>query len=127
MKTAALWGLVAIGLFGVAKVSYLEIIGAANCPHIAGMPICYIVTIGYSLMMLALLLSIMKDRISQPVFLSGWGITFLIALMGTSLEVANGDICPRGFGGIPLCYISLAFCLLIINLFIWIARPATER
>ena len=127
IKTSALWCLVAIGLFGVVKVSYLEITAAASCPNIAGIPICYVVTVGYSLMALALLLSLTKERIPQSLFLSGWAITFLIALLGTSLEIINGHTCPRGFGDIPLCYVSLAFCLLIFGLFKWIAKPTAER
>lgn len=114
---AALWGLVATGLFGVLKVSYLEIIGAASCPHIAAIPICYLVTIGYSLMFLALLSAIWGSVIPKALFISGWAITFLIAMAGTMFEVMHGHTCPRGFGDIPLCFISLIFSVAILLLF----------
>ena len=106
------------------KVSYLQITGAESCPNIVGLPICYIVTIGYGLMFLALLLSIPVKHISTPVFLSGWAITFLIALSGTALEIINGHTCPIGFGWLPLCYVSLALCILIFGLFKWTQKSA---
>ena len=121
MKSSALWFLVAIGLFGVLRVSYLEITGAESCPNFEGIPICYLVSIGYGLMFLALLISKIEDW--KALFLGGWNITFVIALLGTSIEIINGHTCPRGFGEIPLCYLSLAFCLLIFGLFKWIQKP----
>jgi len=121
LKNTALWCLVAIGLFGVVKVSYLEITDAASCPNFAGIPICYVVTVGYALMFLSLLLS--QKRSWKRLFLGGWSITFLIALIGTLLETINGHTCPIGFGWLPLCYVSLALCLVILGLFVAIKKP----
>ena len=121
MKSIALWCFVTIGLVGVVKVSYLDITGAASCPSMKGIPICYIVTIGYGLMFLALLFS--KADISKSMFLGGWVTTFLVALAGTALEIINGHTCPIGFGWLPLCYASLALCLVILALFKWVRKP----
>jgi len=121
-----LWVLLAIGLFGVAKVSYENFTGSP-CPHVLSIPICYLVLIGYALMAISVI--IWHGRFRQYSFAIGWAIAASIALIGSIAEfTTGGGVCPssgggaiRGgaaSGGIPLCYISLAMLVLILLFFI---------
>jgi len=59
-------------------------------------------------------------------FCIGWGTAFVVALTGSIAEFAgSGGVCPtsggglRGEGGsVPLCYASLAICVVILILFL---------
>jgi hypothetical protein len=113
--TTLLWVLIGFGFLGGLNVSYANFTGEHLCPNIAGFVICYIVTIAYGLMFVSLF--IQKEMLRTSLFLPAWGITFLIALSGTSLELTKGDICPKTYNLLPLCFISLALCLIIISLF----------
>ena len=53
---AALLLLLGIGLWGGLSVSYTNFTGQQACPHLAGLAICYIVTLAYGLMLIALFL-----------------------------------------------------------------------
>ena len=123
-----LWLLLAIGLFGVAKVSYENFTGSP-CPHVLSIPICYLVLVGYALMAMAV--GIWRGKFRQYSFAIGWAVAASIALVGSIAEFSTGGgVCPtsgggalRGSGGassggIPLCYISLAMLVLILLFFI---------
>jgi hypothetical protein len=115
IATTLLCLLIGFGFLGGLNVSYANFTGDHLCPHIAGLVICYVVTIAYGLMFVSLF--IQKAVLRVSLFLPAWGITFLIALTGTSLELTKGDVCPKTTGLIPLCFVSLAMCLLIIVLY----------
>ena len=40
-----------------------------------------------------------------------------LALLGSGMELAKGDVCPKAYGWLPMCYVSLAFSVLIGVLF----------
>ena len=107
--------LVVIGFWGGLSVSYTNLIGQHACPHLAGLAICYVVTIAYGLMLVSLFL---KLAIHYVLFLSAWGVTFLIALLGSGLELSKGGVCPTTSFMLPLCYVSLAMCLAIMGLYL---------
>ncbi len=109
-----LWLLLATGLYGALSVSYTTITGTAPCPDVQGLPVCFVVAIGY-LMMVASLFMLNKAW-KKRIFLSGWLVVFLIAVTGTLLEVMNGNTCPQSADGLPLCYVSLTLCVLILVL-----------
>ena len=49
-----------------------------------------------------------------------WGGTLVaggLAALATVLELVKGDVCPVAFGSVPMCYISLAFSIVIAVLF----------
>jgi hypothetical protein len=48
-----------------------------------------------------------------------------LALVGSGLEVIKGDVCPVAFGWLPMCYVSLAFSVLIGILFAATTRDVT--
>lgn len=108
--------LVVLGLWGALNVSFNTLTGKLPCPDVIGVPICYLVSVGYFLMLLSSLFS--ASKITNKLFYSGWGLVFVIALFGVISEIAIGGICPRSEHGIPLCYLSLALCLVIVGLYI---------
>ena len=119
-----LWIILLFGFFGAAKISYDNFNGSA-CPAIGSVPICYIVLVAYGLMLAGL---IIRQRHCKHYFFSiGWGVAFVVALVGSLAELfAGGGVCPSTGGagirgaatGIPMCYISLA--LLIISLILFL-------
>ena len=122
--TYPLWALVIFGFVSVAKVSFDNFTGSA-CPSLLFVPVCYIVTVAYGLMLGALIIN--HSGCKQHFFCIGWGIAFTIALLASLAEMfGGGGICPSSSGGIragaaagiPLCYISLAILVAIVVLFI---------
>ena len=122
----ALWILLAIGFIGAVMVSYQNLTGNP-CPHVFAVPICYAVLIGYTLMVLSVIIN--HNGCKHHFFVIGWSIATAIALAGSIAEmVAGGGVCPTSGGGslrgattsgaIPLCYISLALLVGILVLFI---------
>lgn len=110
-----LLALLSIGLYGALSVSYLTVTGIAPCPAVASIPACYVVTVGYFLMFIATLLN--HKTIAKWFFILGWVPVVLLALVGSSLELAQGDICPKSSIGIPLCYVSLSFATVVAVLY----------
>ena len=116
--------ILAFGFFGAARISYDNINGSA-CPTFASIPICYVVLIAYGLMIAGL---IIRQRHCKHYFFSiGWGVAFVIALLGSLAELfAGGGVCPstgssgiRGASsGIPMCYISLVLLIIALGLFV---------
>lgn len=120
-----LWALVLLGFVGGAKISYENLMGSP-CPYIAIVPICYVVTVAYGLMIASLLIS--RIGIKHYLFCVGWAVAFVIALVGSIAEMAaGGGVCPTTGGGdirgaingsIPLCFASLAMLIVILVLFL---------
>jgi len=119
-----LWALVIFGFVSVTKVSWDNFNGVA-CPSLLSMPVCYIVTIAYGLMLGSLIVN--HNGCKHHFFCMGWGIAFVIALLASLAEMfGGGGVCPSSSGGlragsaagIPLCYISLAILIAILVLFI---------
>ena len=122
--TYPLWALVIFGFISAAKLSLDNFNGLA-CPSLLSMPVCYIVTIAYGLMLASLIIN--HNGCKHHFFCIGWGVAFVIALFASLAEMfAGGGVCPSSSGGlragsaagIPLCYISLAFLVVILVLFI---------
>jgi hypothetical protein len=116
----ALLSILGVGFFGGLSVSWKNLTTQQVCPHFAGLAICYIVTIAYGLMLLAL--SVKQTTLRVILFFSAWGTTFAIALSGSILEFGQGGVCPAtSFPGIamlfPLCYVSLLMCLAVLVLY----------
>ena len=121
-----LWILLAIGFFGAVEVSYENLTGNP-CPHVFAVPVCYVVLIGYTLMVLSVIVN--HNGCRHHFFVIGWSIAAAIAAVGSIAElVAGGGVCPTSGGGsirgtttstaIPLCYVSLALLIGILMLFI---------
>ena len=109
-----LWLLLATGLYGALSVSYTTITGTDPCPDVQGLPVCFVVAVGYIMMVASLFM--LNKAWKKWIFLSGWLVVFLIAVTGTLLEIMNGNTCPQSADGLPLCYVSLTFSILILVL-----------
>lgn len=107
--------LAAVALFAVIPVSYTTLMTDKDCPYVWLIPACYIVTIGYTL-----ILSSLFTR-KNSLFLIGWLPVFLLALSGSVAELSGIDVCPKTSGAeIPMCYFSLVFSVVIaLFYFLW--------
>lgn len=119
-----LWALLALGFLGGLKISYANMTGTP-CPYLAFIPICYLVTAAYGLMIASVLIP--HNGCKHYFFAAGWGTAFVIALAGSVAEIlAGGGVCPASGGGmrsassysVPLCFASLAMLLVILVLFL---------
>lgn len=109
-----LWLLLATGLYGALSVSYTTITGTAPCPDVQGLPVCFVVAVGYLMMVTSQFMP--YKEWGKWIFLSGGLVVFLIAVTGTLLEIINGNTCPQSDDGLPLCYVSLTLSILILVL-----------
>ena len=112
----ALLLLIGIGFWGGLSVSYANLTGEQACPHLAGLAICYVVAIAYGSMLTSLFLR--QPALHYAMFLAAWVVTFLIALLGSGLELSQGGVCPTTSFLLPLCYVSLAMCLVIMGIYL---------
>ena len=85
-------------------------------PTVGFVPACYIVFIGYLLMLIAAI-AILFHRQLLRVFFIGWTPVFLLAFFGSLFELSNGATCPKTSGGLALCYVSLSFAIMIVGLY----------
>lgn len=101
----AVMTLALIGLIGVAPVSIAELGSGGACPQLGPLPACHLVALAYA----AILISVLHPQHWVPVlFLAGWLPVFGFAAVGTMLELAGHETCPRTGGGWPKCYFSFA-------------------
>ena len=110
-----LLGLIAISLYGASRVSYDTLIAVEPCPSIIGIPACFVVLAGYSLMLIGVALQ--PTAKVKLLFLAGWIPVFLLAITGSIFELMNGNTCPKSESGIALCYFSRLFSIGVIMLY----------
>lgn len=113
---AGLWLLILAGLSSGIRISHATLTGSAPCPDAAGIPICYAVTLGYLGMLVSQLP--LPARYGPRLFYPAWAVVALIALVGTGAELIAGDVCPKNDSGTPMCFFSLAFCVMILVLYL---------
>ena len=119
-------GTAAIGVFGVAGISYRQFTGLSQCPQLGILPACYIVLICYASMLLA---AFRRTPIMSWFFWIGWLGAFAMAITGTGLELAGIETCPRTGDDTPTCYFSLAIAMVLALLFVLSSEkaPSDER
>ncbi len=126
MIRLALIGLVVLGLWSGGRLSYSQYQSGEACPILGIVPACYIALAGYLMMALALAVTIVKPELNLSwMFWLGLLAAGGLALLGSGLELAKGDICPKAFGWLPMCYVSLAFSVLIGILYAAMTRGVT--
>ena len=127
----ALLLLVGLGLWSGAKLSISHYQSGEACPILGALPACYVAFAGYLMMATAVLRLFMSAAPWSGVFWSGvfWTGLFLaggLALLGSAFELIQGDICPQAMGWLPMCYVSLAFSVVIGVLYAIAARASEE-
>jgi hypothetical protein len=107
--------LAALGLWGVGGISFAHWFEKTPCPIIGVIPACYIILVGYGLILLSMFPNFKKSLL---VFLIGWVPVITLALVGVVGEITSTLHCPPSEIGIPKCYFSAALSL-IIGLLYW--------
>ena len=102
--------LAGIGVLGVGRISIIHWSGEASCPMISLLPACYIILIGYSLIVLSMSPRLQK---ASTLFLIGWVPVIMLALSGVVGELTGILQCPHLENGIPQCYLSAALASII--------------
>jgi O-antigen/teichoic acid export membrane protein len=116
---SSLFGLVAFGVWRSGDLAYRHCQSGEMCPLIGVVPACYIALVGYLLIGIALALrNKLRQQVIQWTFWSGLAIAGGLAFFGSALELIHGHVCPRAFGWLPMCYVSLALSVLIGGLFV---------
>ncbi len=96
-----------LGFLGGFFISYKNIIYGDACPNLWILPACYLVTIGYALMLLA------SFKKKNKIFFTGWIPVFLLAFFGSVMEILGFETRPKTSTGIPMCFFSLLIVLLV--------------
>ena len=112
--------MVLFGLWGAGNLSYKQYLSGEACPILGDMvPACYIAFAGYILIAAGVALSLRGPvAAGSYLFWAGTAIAGGLAALATVLELVKGDVCPVAFGSVPMCYISLAFSVVIAVLFV---------
>jgi len=104
----------AFGVFFGAALSLSHLRTGDVCPLIGPVPACLIVFSGYSLILIS---AIFVNGKTISLFYLGWSPVLTLALVGVTLELTQGQICPAGVGNVPQCFYSLAMAVLCFALF----------
>jgi hypothetical protein len=127
MIRLTLIGLVVLGLWSGGRLSYSQYQSGEACPILGAVPACYIAFVGYLMMALALAVTTAKLEVNLSwMFWLGLLAAGGLALVGSGLELAKGNVCPRAFGWLPMCYISLTMSIVIGGLF-WLATKTQKE
>lgn len=125
MLRITLFGLVLFGTWSSGKLSWQQYLSGEACPILGFIPACYLAFAGYLMMLIAVML-----RTWSPFFYwLFWGGLFIaggLALLGSAMELVKGNICPRAYGWIPMCFISLGFSVLVGVLYGIVSHEPTE-
>ena len=126
--------MVLMGLWGAGKLSYEQYQTGEACPILGDfIPACYIAFGGYILIGAGAALSLIAI-VADGGSIGSWGgrlfwigtaVAGGLAAIATVMELVNGDVCPVGFGWIPMCYISLAFSVVIAVMYVMSFRSST--
>jgi len=108
--------LASIGVLGVGRISIIHWTGETSCPMIGSLPACYIILIGYSLILLSMYPRLQKASV---LFLIGWVPVVMLALTGVMGELTDVLQCPHLKNGTPQCFLSAALAL-TIGLLAWL-------
>ena len=126
MIRLALIVLVVLGLWSSARLAYSHYQSGEACPILGIVPACYIALAGYLMMAASVAATIAKPELNLSwLFWLGLLAAGGLALLGSGMELAKGDVCPKAYGWLPMCYVSLAFGVLIGILYALMSRGVT--
>jgi hypothetical protein len=122
----ALIVLVVLGLWSSTRLAYSHYQSGEACPILGIVPACYIALAGYLMMASSVAVTIAKPELNLSwMFWLGLLAAGGLALLGSGMELAKGDVCPKAYGWLPMCYVSLAFSVLIGILYAFMSRGVT--
>ena len=124
----ALIAMVLFGLWGAGQLSYKQYLSGEACPILGDtVPACYIAFGGYILIAAGVAVSLLiPGAVGNYLFWAGTSVAGGLAAYASVMELIKGDVCPVGPYGIPMCYISLAFSIVIATLFLLQPNPAAS-
>jgi len=99
-----------IAIWSVGDIAFAHWSDTAYCPMIGVIPACYVILIAYSLLFLSMWLPL---KASLKLFLFSWLVIMSLAIIGIIGELTTTLACPRSENGIPKCYFSALFSLVI--------------
>ncbi len=113
-KTLFYWLTTAVLLFaiyGAGSLSINDFNGVITCPKVVGIPVCYIVLLFFVLGMLA---HFTTRTWSAKAFIVLISIPGVVAFFASIAELGVQHVCPKTASGIPMCFISLGLCSVIL-------------
>jgi hypothetical protein len=115
MLKLLLAALALVGVIGVFPIAQKQFLGTALCPALGPIPACYLVLLGYALIVNSTLVG---KRIKFLTFATGAIPLFVLALTGSGIELSGQAACPRSSGGTPTCFLSLGLVGLIVIVYL---------
>lgn len=106
------WAILVIAIGGAGNLSYTDWVQQDVCPKILGIPACYIV---FGVFFIAGIMHLINTKNTKYIYFAVMCIPLYMALKGTIIELMGTEICPDSEGGIPMCFISLGFCVSLIT------------
>ena len=120
--------MILLGLRGAGNLSFEQYQSGEACPVLGNfIPACYIAFGGYILIAIGAALSFFPAGTEKASSIPTWGkylfwggtaVAGGLAALATVMELIIGDVCPVGPAGIPMCYISLAFSIVIAVMYV---------
>ena len=106
---------VAFGLYNAAVLVWNQAQTGAGCPNLFGVvPACYVVLAAYLFMVVGMVLHLPFARPYRGrLFLVGLAVAATLAVLGSSLELLRGGVCPQAWGFMPTCYLALGAAVLL--------------
>ena len=119
--------MVLAGVWGAGRLSYDQYRSGEACPILGNtIPACYIAFFGYTLIGIGVAISLATTHsIGTYSFWLGIVVAGGLAAVASVLELIKGDVCPIAFGRIPMCYLSLAFTVVVAVLFLLVQTQRT--
>jgi hypothetical protein len=111
--TGLIVGLSVTGLLLTGWLGLSELFKGPTCPHLLGVPACYLVLVGYLLAVAGAWL--FRTRTGDASFFIGVGAVTLIGVYFSWSQLAGHAECPT-FEGLPMCYVSLLAGLTMLGL-----------
>tara|TARA_R110002096_G_scaffold126328_15_gene273008 strand:- start:610 stop:1017 length:408 start_codon:yes stop_codon:yes gene_type:complete len=105
-----LLGVLVVATSAAFRLSLKEFNTAGSCPILGPVPACYLVLAGFAAALVGHLAG--KYQWGRILFLLGLGFPTLLAIIASIGESAGFIECPKTSTGVPMCYLSLAICIL---------------
>ena len=120
--------MILLGLRGAGNLSFEQYQSGEACPVLGNfIPACYIAFGGYILIAIGAVLSFFPVGTDGASTIPTWGrylfwggtaVAGGLAALATVMELVKGDVCPVAFGSVPMCYVSLAFSIVIAVMYV---------